>query len=71
MTFDLAMEGILKGERCRRKDWNRPKYIAISSGYILYNVRTVIMVMQDGTLNAWSPSQCDMLAGDWFRVNEM
>lgn len=71
MTFDQAMAGILNNkERWRREYWNRAHYIDISSGYIACkNVRTITITMYTGEINAWSPSQCDMLAKDWVRVD--
>jgi hypothetical protein len=61
-NFSRAMFSVLHGGRMRRSDWHRPAYIEIQ---IHGRITAVVMVMNDGSLNAYTPSQCDMLARDW------
>lgn len=69
MNFAKAFECVLDGKKVRREDWNRPYYVSLSS-YLLNGAvtETVMIAMKDGRINAYTPSQCDMLAGDWVRV---
>ena len=67
-SFAKAMEGVLNGEKWRRTDWNRPAYIEKRQVEFDSPTTIIVIVMNDGRINAYSPSQCDMTAFDWRRV---
>jgi hypothetical protein len=80
MNFGEAMLWLLQGARVRRKDWNRPAYIdkiTLKSelserkiGQDVYCFSQIVMVMKNGKVNAYTPSQCDMNADDWVLYND-
>jgi hypothetical protein len=67
-NFGVAMSVVLTGGRCRRADWNRPAYVELQT----YGggITAIHMIMRDGRVNAYSPSQCDMLGNDWYKLGE-
>ena len=68
--FGEAMSKILnESGRWRRREWNRPSHIQTAT--VVLNgrsVKQVIMIMKNGAINAYTPSQCDMTAIDWMTV---
>ena len=69
MDFSGAMAVVLNGGLVCRRDWTRPRYIVkivVEMGSPNQYVEQIVMVMKDGKMNAYTPSQCDMLAYDWF-----
>jgi len=70
-SFGDAFKGVVEGgQRWRRVDWNRAGHIELAyAGIDVATVAQIVIVMKDGRSNAYTPSQCDMLAGDWRRVS--
>lgn len=71
MRFGEALENVLNGRKSYRCDWNRPAFIVkkqVKIGIGTTYVDQIIMVMKDGRMNAYTPSQCDMITNDWMEV---
>ena len=71
MNFSDAMNVVLNYSRACRKDWHRPVWIYIivdEMGGPTQYVDQIVMKMVDGKMNAYTPSQCDMLANDWMEI---
>jgi len=65
-NFGLAMSIVLSGGRVRRADWRRPAYIELLT--FGGNITAVCVIMRDDTMNTYTPSQCDMLGNDWYKI---
>lgn len=66
MNFGIAMCEILAGSKLRRQEWSKVDHVRLDMvSFGLTARRTLIIVMKDGNVNAYAPSQCDMTADDW------
>lgn len=64
LDFASAMAAVLRGDRVRRRDWNRPLYVEKRNIAELSNP-IIVMVMVSGVVGPYTPSGCDMVAKDW------
>jgi hypothetical protein len=85
MTFGQAIEALKKGARVARKGWNgKNQYIELAKN-ISYTTadgdivncdhdaignQAIAFVGTSGVQMGWLASQADMLAEDWYLVNE-
>lgn len=67
-NFDVAMSVILNGGAARRREWSRPAYVKKERRVEGMTLPLIVMVMRDGTVGPYTPSGCDMVAGDWVEV---
>lgn len=65
MNFAQCFQLILDGKKVRRGDWHRPSHIELKE---IDNMKFPVMVMKNGVIGFYSPSNCDMLAEDWYEV---
>jgi hypothetical protein len=73
MSFAQAMEQVMFGYKVRRADWHHPAFIhrtVVTEGTsgVGKCFSQIAMTMNDGSMNAYSPSQGDMFAYDWHVV---
>lgn len=65
-NFSKALDLLQSGYSVSREVWVANKN---SIPYLTYCEGTIILDMNDTSINGWSPSQDDMFADDWFQVD--
>lgn len=66
LTFGLAVEALKKGFKVSRKSWGG--YWKIEKLDIL-SEPTIVAYCKDGSIQAATPYQCDILAEDWMIID--